>query len=186
MINGSPTTAGTSSFSVTAKDSLGSTSPAANLSITIVNPLSITTTSLPAGVVNVSYSQSLGATGGTPPYTWTLTTGSLPAGLTLSSGGAITGMPSTAGSSSFSVTVKDSNGLTAGPLSLTITINPALTITTTSLSNGAVNAAYSAQLDATGGVPPYSNWTVASGSLPVGLTLSSSSGAITGTPTAAG
>ena len=186
VIGGTPTTANTFSFSITAKDSLGSTSPAANLSITIVNPLTITTSSLPNGVVSVPYSQNLAATGGTTPYTWTLATGSLPAGLTLSSSGAIGGTPTTAGSPSFTVTVKDSGGLTAGPQSLTITINPALSITTTLLPNGAVNAAYSAPLAATGGVPPYSNWTVSSGSLPSGLTLNSSTGVIGGTPTATG
>ena len=186
VIGGTPTTANTFSFSITAKDSLGSTSPAANLSITIVNPLTITTISLPNGVVSVPYSQNLAATGGTTPYTWTLATGSLPAGLTLSSSGAIGGTPTTAGSPSFTVTVKDSGGLTAGPQSLTITINSALTITTTLLPNGAVNAAYSAPLAATGGVPPYSNWTVSSGSLPSGLTLNSSTGVIGGTPTATG
>jgi uncharacterized protein (TIGR03437 family) len=186
-ITGNPNTVGSYSFSVIAKDSLGSMSPSTPFSLTIVNPLTITTTSpLPTGVVGVSYSQNLAATGGTPPYTWTLTSGTLPTSLTLSSSGLISGTPSVSGSSSFSVSVKDSNGLTAGPQSLSVTINPALAITTTSLPNGAPGTSYNASLAATGGIPPYSNWTVSSGSLPVGLTLSSSSGAITGTPSTTG
>ncbi len=186
-ITGTPTTAGTSTFSVTAKDSLGSPSPAANLSITIVSALTITTTSpLPAGVVNVAYSQTLQATGGTAPYTWTLAGGSLPGGLSLASNGAITGTPTASGSFSFSVSVKDANNLAAGPAALTLTINPALTITTTSLPNGVVNSSYSASLQAQGGIAPYSSWTVTVGSLPAGLTLNSSSGVISGSPTTPG
>ncbi len=106
----------------------------------------------------------------------------MPAGITLSSAGAITGSPSTAGTASFTVTVKDANNLTATQ-NLSITINAALSITTMTLTNGVVGAAYNQTLAASGGTPPYSNWTVATGSLPVGLTLSAATGAITGTPT---
>src|SRR5207302_6466795 len=70
-------------------------------------------------------------------------------------------------------------------VSLTITITPAaLTITTTSLPNGQVNTAYSTTLAATGGTTPYT-WSLTSGTLPSGLTLNATSGAITGTPTIA-
>ena len=68
----------------------------------------ITTSSLPAGTVGVAYSQALGASGGTPPYTWSVASGSLPAGLSLAAGGTISGTPGTAGSSSFTVRVTDS------------------------------------------------------------------------------
>jgi putative Ig domain-containing protein/matrixin/Ig-like domain-containing protein/S-layer family protein len=72
-------------------------------------PLTINTTSLPNGTVNASYNQGLLATGGTLPYSWSLVAGqgSLPAGLTLSSSGVISGTPSATGTSNFTVNVTD-------------------------------------------------------------------------------
>lgn len=70
------------------------------------NVLSLDTSSLPNGTVNAAYSQSLQRSGGKSPFTWTVTGGSLPAGLTLSTGGVISGTPTTQGTSNF--TVKDS------------------------------------------------------------------------------
>lgn len=79
------------------------------------SPLSVTTTSLPNGTAGTAYSQSLAATGGTPPYTWGLVQGLgvLPAGLSLSSGGVISGTPTTAGTYNFTVQVTDSANATA-------------------------------------------------------------------------
>jgi Phosphoesterase family/Putative Ig domain/Abnormal spindle-like microcephaly-assoc'd, ASPM-SPD-2-Hydin/Immunoglobulin I-set domain/Protein of unknown function (DUF1565) len=88
-------------------------------------PLTISTTSLPAGAVGQGYSAQLNATGGTAPYTWSVVSGSLPAGLTLSSSGAISGAPSTAGTSTFTVKLTDLNMLTAQQ-SFSISINPAI------------------------------------------------------------
>lgn len=71
----------------------------------------ITTTSLPGGTVGSSYSQSLGVSSGNSPFTWSVSAGSLPAGLSLgSSTGAITGTPTTAGTSNFTVLVTDTDG----------------------------------------------------------------------------
>ena len=87
------------------------TTATGNLSITVAAPLTITTTSLPATSAGASYSQQLAATGGIPPYTWSLT-GTLPAGLTLSSAGLISGTVAAgdAGNTySFSVVVTDSS-----------------------------------------------------------------------------
>ena len=90
-------------------------------------PLVVTTTSpLPTGTQGTAYNQTLAATGGTSPYTWTLATGSnLPAGLTLSAGGAISGTPTVTGTTSFTVQVNDSSSpkLTAQAL-LSMTIVP--------------------------------------------------------------
>jgi len=76
-------------------------------------PLAVVTTPLPAGAVGVSYSAAVSATGGISPYSWSLTSGSLPAGLTLSHTGAITGTPTAAGSSSFTVKVTGATSTTA-------------------------------------------------------------------------
>ena len=188
VISGMASATGASSFSVTVKDSAGATSPPVSLSITIVTGPSVTTTSLPNGTVGSSYSQTLAASGGVPPYSnWTVSGGSLPAGLSLNaSTGVISGTPSTVGASTFSVTVADSAGGVSSPQSLSITIATNLIITTTSLPNGEVGIAYSQTLGASGGNPPYSNWTVSSGSLPAGLSLNASTGTISGTPTTAG
>jgi len=185
-ITGTPTTTGASNFDVTVKDSTGAISAAKALSITINPAPSITTSSLPGGDVGVAYSHTLTATGGTTPYTWTVSIGTLPGGLTLTpSTGLISGTPTTAATSNFSVTLKDSVNGTAGPQSLSIAINPSLSITTTSLPGGEVGVAYSQTLAATGGTAPFT-WSLTSGTLPGGLTLIPSTGVISGTPTTAG
>ncbi len=144
--------------------------------------LSILTTSPPSGTVGVAYSYSLAASGGNPPYTWTISAGSLPPGLSLV-GSAITGTPTATGTSSFTLKVTDSSSHTAtANLSITIA-SGTVTITTTAPPNGAVGIAYSYSLAATGGTPPYT-WSIISGSLPPGLGLTSN--VISGTPTAAG
>jgi Putative Ig domain len=152
--------------------------------------LTITTTSLPAGTVGISYSQTVTATGGITPYTWSITSGSgsLPAGLSLDpSTGAISGTPTAAGTSTFSVTATDSTPPTpqTATQALSIAVNPAtLSITTTSLPSGRKGSSYTATLRETGGTQPYT-WSISSGSLPTGLTLSVT-GSISGTPTKLG
>ena len=146
--------------------------------------LSITTTSLPGGTINVPYSSTLAATGGEPPYSWTVTGGSLPPGLGLSSNGTISGTPIAGGMYSFTVQVTDTLANTASAM-LSITIQTgSLVITTTQLPAGTVNVPYSASLGASGGTPPYM-WSIISGTLPIGLSLNSG-GMISGTPTVAG
>lgn len=188
-ITGTPTTAGTSNFTVKVTDAGTGTATAA-LSITIAPaPLSITTTSpLATGAVNANYSATLQSAGGTPPVTWAVTTGSLPAGLALNAAtGAITGIPTTAGTTTFTVTATDSTLPTAQTAAkqFSITVNPVLSITTTTLAAGSQGSAYSATVQATGGTTPYT-WSITSGALPAGLTLNASTGQISGTPTTAG
>src|SRR5205807_2926778 len=77
--------------------------------ITLVTPLSVSTTPLPNGTQSVAYNQSLAAAGGTTPYSWSLISGALPAGLSLSSGGQISGTPTTTGTSNFTVQATDSS-----------------------------------------------------------------------------
>ena len=119
----------------------------------------------------MAYSAALAATGGTTPYTWSVSTGTLPAGLTLDpTTGAITGTPTAAGTVDFTVSATDSSSpaMTANQ-ALSIVVAPAtvspLSITTTSLSGGTVGSAYSAALAATGGTTPYT-WSVSTGTLP--------------------
>src|ERR1700691_1285925 len=151
-------------------------------------PLTITTTALPSGHVGTAYATTLVATGGSAPYSWAVSRGSLAAGLTLAaSTGAISGTPTTAVTASpvtFTVTDSGNPALTQSvSLSLTIAASTALAITTSSLPNGMVRGSYSATLAASGGIAPYS-WSITSGTLPAGLVLSAATGAITGTPSA--
>lgn len=159
-------------------------------SLTPSGTLAITTSSLPNGQVGTAYSATLGATGGTAPYTWSLPSGTLPAGLTLkASTGAISGTPTAAVSASaLTFTVSDSSSpALSKSVSLSLTISSAapatLSITTSSLPSGQAGASYSATLVATGGTAPYT-WSLTSGTLPTGLTLNTSAGTIIGIPTA--
>jgi hypothetical protein len=137
--------------------------------------------------VGTAYSQTLQATGGTPPYTWSLDSGSLPPGLTLNAGtGAVTGTPTAAGAFPFTVRVTDSlSQFDTQDLSVDVASPPSPIVTTSSLPGGVVGTAYSQTLQATGGTPPYT-WSLDTGSLPAGLSLNPSTGAVTGTPTSNG
>ena len=183
VISGTPTGTGTSNFTVKVTDQYQSTATKP-LSITVNVPPTITTSSLPSGTQNVSYSASLAASGGTTPYRWSIVSGSLPAGLSLMQlNGTITGTPTGTGTSNFTVMVTDAN-LSAATKALSITINAPLTITTSSLPSGTQNVSYSATLAASGGDGSYS-WSLNSGTLPAGLSLSTA-GVISGTPTGTG
>jgi acid phosphatase len=108
---------GGAAFSVVVTNSAGTvTSGNAILTVspTSTSTLSITTSTLPAGVVQTVYTETLQATGGKTPYAWTVVSGQLPAGLVLSgTTGTISGTPTTAGSSSFGVSVHDAAGASA-------------------------------------------------------------------------
>ena len=150
-------------------------------------PLTVATSSLPSGSLGAAYSQTLAATGGTAPYSWSILpgAGSLPAGLSLSSGGSISGTPSIAGTFNFTVQLNDSGSHTAQKaLSITIT-PPALEIITLSVPTARKGTAFNYQLAATGGTPSYT-WSVSSGSLAPGLSLATTTGVISGTPSLSG
>jgi hypothetical protein len=152
-------------------------------------PVMVTTTSLPNGAVGTPYSATLTATGGTPAYTWSQTSGgAMPGGVSLGSSGLFNGTPTTAGTfGPYIFVATDSTGTVASStgLSITITTN-ALTVTTRELPEGIVTSGYSVTLAASGGTPPYT-WTQTSGGvLPPGFANVTSSGVIAGTPTTAG
>jgi len=174
--------------------------------------LNIAQFTLAQGAVNVPYMQLLVASGGLQPYTWSISSGGLPPGLTVSSDGIISGSPSAnasqyptnacmqTGSSfpitcNFAVQVVDSQEPTHAidTMGLSITVNQDLSLPTISLTSATVGVAYSATIMAANGVPPYT-YGVASGSLPDGLTLTTAmsmngmanAATISGTPTTAG
>lgn len=103
-------------------------------------PLLIATSSLPSATVGTAYSATLVATGGTAPTTWSVAAGALPAGLALSSSGVLSGTPTVAGTSSFTVQAVDARGqVDTQALTLTVAAKTALpgAFATTSPSNGA-------------------------------------------------
>jgi len=182
-LQGVPQSAGTLSFVIMVRDHAGASSSRA-FEIT-VNPPSLTIvtgSTLPDGAVDVAYSQKFSAVGGAPPYTWTMTAGSVP-GLTLS-GDVLSGTPMTAGTFHFTLRVADSGDLTATK-SFTLTVAPAaLRITTPSpLPDALLGSAYSQQITAEGGMPPY-RWSATG--LPQGLSIDTDSGLISGTAESAG
>lgn len=151
--------------------------------------LEITTASpLPNGLVGAPYQLTLEAKNGSAPYAWSVSSGSLPAGLSLSQNGTLSGTPSAEGSFSFSLQVSDAAKATASKsFALAVTQNalaPVEIATTSPLPDAHIDAPYQLALQARNGTVPYA-WTKTSGSLPPGLSLSQS-GALSGTPTANG
>ena len=186
IISGTPSAAGNYPFTIAVTDKSGSKSTSTLAISVIPNSLNITTASLPSGTVGTGYSSALGVTGGTPGYTWSISAGTLPAGLALGSNGVISGIPSASGTSTFTATVRDSSipALTQSAQETIVVSSTALQIAAASLAPGTVNTAYSSTLTATGGTPGYT-WSVSAGTLPAGVILASN-GIISGTPTTSG
>lgn len=187
VISGTPTTAGPYNFTVQLTDSssVPNTVTAAETIVISPVPLSLATSSLPGGQVGVAYSATISVTGGTAPYSCTIASGNLPAGLILGSDCLVSGTPTTAGTATFSITATDSSNpqlTTTG--SETIVVAPAaLQLTMTSLPNGTVNVPYTATIGVSGGTAPYA-CIITTGTLPDGLMLNGCT--VSGTPTAAG
>jgi hypothetical protein len=183
-ITGTPSgPVGTAEFTVTVTDSAGK--PATDsqaLSITIVEPLEITTVALAGTAVGESYNASVAAAGGTPPYTFGISAGDAPAGIAMAADGTVSGtVAASANTETFTVEVADSS---SPPFTATqeYTIIVQLEIATGALADATGGVEYLDALVARGGVPPYS-WTLTAGSLPAGLALGAD-GIVSGTPDA--
>jgi large repetitive protein len=195
-LSGTPTADGTYNFTVLVTDQ-NQVKVSQQFTLVIGKALSIATSTLPGGNVDFPYAAMLVATGGAPPfsYSWAITAGTLPSGLTLNANtGAITGTPSVIGSSAFTAEVTHFlPGVVNGQLrsikvskDFTIVISPPKpTIDTQTLSAATAGTVYSQPLTASGGTPPYA-WSISAGALPAGLSLNATDGSISGTPTAGG
>ncbi|MCW5965270.1 MAG: putative Ig domain-containing protein [Bryobacterales bacterium] len=207
QISGTPTQAGFYNFNVILYDSTES-SVTRDFTLVVSNPLLITTTSpLPDAVQDTFYSERLVAEGGRLPINWTVAPGStLPPGLSLAgepaeesdqSGGEQTGSngfgccailsgePTTPGVYTFTLRVVDADNRQVD-VPLQLTVHPPLSIlTNATLPPGTLDVAYNATLQATGGLAPYTWFTIDGVPVAPGLTLSES-GVISGTPTQEG
>jgi len=154
----------------------------AELSV-VLDPPEILTTILPDGVVASEYEKPLVATGGDGNFTWSLTAGELPGGLTLSAVGIISGTPTMAGESTFTVEVSSAGKTAAKELSLTVK-SPPVWISTEVLPSAVIGTTYHQTLAGSGGDGTYT-WSINSGLLPDGLELSAD-GTVSGTPTTLG
>jgi Putative Ig domain len=152
--------------------------------------LNIAQFTLANGVIGLGYRQLLVVSGGVPPYTWTISAGALPPGLSVTTDGIISGTPTTLGKFSFTAKVVDSQTpiQAVNTLSTSITINPVLSFVSSPLPVGLVGGSYSTTIAATNGLPPYT-YALADPTnhpLPPGLTLDPVAGIISGTLTEAG
>jgi uncharacterized protein (TIGR03437 family) len=190
IISGTPSATGV--FNFTADVSDGSIDAQQTFSLTIAAAASLlipggggsAQVALPNGMVSTPYSQTLPASNGNPPYSWSLLGGALPAGLSLASTGTVFGTPTQAGTSVFTAKVTDTAGASASAVFILSIAPQTLTITTTSpLPNAIVGSDYPVQiLSAKGGNAPYTF--TSTSALPAGLAFSG--GQISGMPTTAG
>ena len=181
-ISGTPTTVGAFAFTIRVRDAVQATATR-EFSLSVTGPLAVVAASLADGQTGVAYNQTLGAQGGSTPYSWSVVAGSLPGGLTMSSAGLISGFPALGGAFNFTARVQDAQGREASA-DFSIFVVEALSMVTTSLPSVVTGIAYAQQLSASGGTAPYA-WSLAAGSVPAGLTLAAD-GTLSGTPSAAG
>jgi hypothetical protein len=179
LIDGTPTAVVSSNFTVQITDANGLTASKV-FDLEVATPPSITTgSSLPTGVAGNSYSVTFAATNGTSPYTWSVSLGTLPAGLTLdASTGELSGTASASGTTNFTIEVEDDNGFTAEK-AFSVTFFDLTINAPTTLPGAVKSVAYSYSFTGTGGTTPYT-WEVLSGTLPAGITLTSA-GVLSGT-----
>ena len=182
-IFGTPTTAGTTSFTIVLTDARGAQATKL-FNMTVYDAPSITTASLPSWDAGTPYPSptQLTSSGGSPPLNWSAT--GMPPGLTLSSSGAVLGKPTTAGNYSIVVTATDQSSVSSAPATFSVVIAAALAITTpTSLPNGELPLAYGPITATSTGGTGVKTWTATN--MPPGVVISSG-GVISGAPTTAG
>lgn len=186
LLSGTPQPVGQGTIGVTVTDASGSTARQAFVVEVAATALTITSTSpLQQATLNAAYEMPFVANGGTAPYAWSQTDGTLPGGLTLNGAGILSGIPTNTGVYAFSVLAADSGGLTATrSFVLAVPVLPLVITSQAIMVDADQSAPYAQALTGAGGVPPYA-WSLSAGSLPPGLLLSSS-GDITGEPTADG
>lgn len=189
VISGTPNVSGSFPVTFRATDANGCFGEKSFTLVVGCTPLNITPASLNPATYGVNYSQQLSQTGASGSVSWTLSGGTLPSNVTLSTGGLISGTPNVTGNFPITVRATDSANNCFTDKNYTLTVNcQTITVSPTSLANGVVATAYSQPVSQSGGVGTI-NWSVSAGSLPPGINLSSTTGNsinLTGNPTASG
>ena len=185
--SGSPTTGGDFAFTVQVTDASADPDQDQMAVVwTVGQAVQISDQDLAEATVGTPYSAAASATGSFPPFTFSMTGGSLPPGLSLATDGTMAGTPTRQGSHTFALRVTDEKGRTdEAAVGITVAAGAAVTILTTDLADATIGIAYSAQLEGAGGSGGGYVWELTSGTLPAGLTLSAS-GTIQGTATTHG
>jgi hypothetical protein len=151
--------------------------------------ITVNPATLPDGEVGVAYLELVSASGGTAPYLFAVSSGSLPSGLTLDpKSGALAGIPAAPGTFVFSITATDANGC-SGTRVYSMTIAgpgcPAIQLDPTTLPPGRALEPYAESVTASGGAPPYT-YAITGGALPLGYLLDPATGLISGVTTETG
>jgi large repetitive protein len=187
VLSGTPTAEGSWQFDIAARN--GAQSDTETFAISVRQPLVVTSPFAPAprstAEVGIRFGKSAAVTGGSGSYTWSVTSGSLPPGLTLDPAkGTIAGTPTVAGSFRFVLTASDTEGRKTSANSA-LSVAARLAVTTSRLRPATEGSPYRAALRTAGGVKPL-KWKVVGGKLPSGVKLSPTLGTLTGAPKQAG
>jgi large repetitive protein len=181
VLSGTPTQSGSFSFWIAAHDA-GVSLSQAPFTMSIDSKLTVTTATLPAATRGVPYTTTLTVSGGTAT-SWTVSSGTLPPGFTLSNAGVLAGTGVSEGSTTF--TVKAANGSKSDTKSLTLSVVAPLGISVGAIPPAIVGQPFATRLAATGGLGTYT-FALTGGTLPGGLLFDTTSGVISGTPRSAG
>ncbi|MCA8917522.1 MAG: putative Ig domain-containing protein [Planctomycetes bacterium] len=191
LLSGTPTAAGTYTFTVGVTDS-GSNQTSAQLSVTVNASVQIDSVAPSGGMQGTSYNHTFTCTGGFGTYTWSHAAGPMPPGMSLSAStqptAMLVGTPTVVGTYVFTIRVIESGGGTFDLQTCTVQIVPPIVITTTTLPDGLTASAYNENIDVTGGTGAGYTWNVVGGTLPPGLSIGASGNPVqlSGTPTQSG
>jgi hypothetical protein len=186
VLSGTPTQTGSFPITVKATDSNGCNGTGATYTLIIAcQTITVTNPAVNSGVAGTAFSQSFTQSGGIGVTTFSLASGTLPAGLTLAANGTLSGTPTQTGSFTITVTATDSNGCTGTGANYTLTIAcQTITVNNPAVSTGVAGSPFSQSFTQSGGIGT-TTFSLASGTLPSGLTLATN-GTLSGTPTVVG
>ncbi|HEV7487911.1 MAG TPA: putative Ig domain-containing protein [Thermoanaerobaculia bacterium] len=187
VLSGTPTQIGSFPITVHAVDANGCSANGPTYTLTIgCQTITVTNPATTSGVAGTAFSQTFTQTNASGGATFSLNSGTLPAGLTLSAAGVLSGTPTQTGPFPITVKVTDGNGCTGIGATYNLVINcQTITVTNPATTTGTAGTAFSQTFTQTGGIGT-TTFAIFSGTLPTGMTFHSSTGVLDGTPTQTG